>query len=394
MDVTLVLTHDCNLGCGYCYAGRKFKKVMPRETAKAGLELAFSDAPKKVQISYFGGEPTLEWDLLVTTARDARALAEARGVTLLQSVTTNGTLLTAPRVKELAELDVYVALSIDGNRVAHDANRPRMGGGSSYDDVSRGLDLLLAEGKPFETISVLTPASVGELGASVSELFARGVPRVSLNPCWEAAWSDEALAVWERGLEHAAGTVAGWMRLGRTVSLAPLDAKILARLKGGLEAGDTCSLGDTSIAVAPSGNLYACERLVGEDEIPEHVIGHVSRGRDRTMRSAMPEHHAQNDECGSCAERGRCSAYCACANLAETGDASIAGGVQCWYERTTMRLADMLAERLLAEKNETFLAWFLRGSSFDRARWDAWHAGPAPRELTRSAPRRSLPVVP
>ena len=24
MDVSLVLTHDCNLGCGYCYTGAKF----------------------------------------------------------------------------------------------------------------------------------------------------------------------------------------------------------------------------------------------------------------------------------------------------------------------------------------------------------------------------------
>jgi radical SAM protein with 4Fe4S-binding SPASM domain len=119
------------------------------------------------------------------------------------------------------------------------------------------------------------------------------------------------------------------------------------------------------VAVAPSGNLYSCERLVSEDEDTRHVIGHVttgvSREHQRAVRGAMPGWHATNDECGSCAERDRCGAYCACANLAETGNLGIAGGVQCWFERTTMRLADQLAERMIEEKNEAFLEWFYPG---------------------------------
>ncbi len=93
MDVTFVLTHDCNLGCSYCYAGRKFRKSMSREVRDQALDLAFGDvaAGTKMSLCYFGGEPTLEWDLLVETAAKARQLAEERGVLLVQSVTTNGT---------------------------------------------------------------------------------------------------------------------------------------------------------------------------------------------------------------------------------------------------------------------------------------------------------------
>ena len=41
MDVSPALTHDCNLGCGYCYTGAKFRKRMSREIADKGLALAF-----------------------------------------------------------------------------------------------------------------------------------------------------------------------------------------------------------------------------------------------------------------------------------------------------------------------------------------------------------------
>jgi uncharacterized protein len=369
VDATLVLTHDCNLGCSYCYTGRKFRKVMSDEIAERALLLAFEDVSEggQVQLSYFGGEPLLEYDRMVRYARRARAIADERKVRLRQSVTTNGTLLDAARVKELADLDFYVGLSIDGNRAAHEVNRPTMNGKSSWDDVSRGLDLLLGAGRAFETISVVTPDSVGEFGASVEELFARGVPRVSVNPCYEAVWTDEHLEAWEHGFLGALASVAKWLRSGRLVSFSPFDAKVIARIKGGLAATDACSLGERFFAASPAGHLYPCERLVEEDAEPRYRIGHVDTGIDRSsvraMRAHMPDHHATNDECGSCEEAHRCSAFCACANLAETGKAGVAGGVQCWYERTTMALADQLADAMMREKNEPFLRWFFPGGA-------------------------------
>ncbi len=356
MDVTLVLTHDCNLGCAYCYAGAKFQKRMSPETASRAIALAFADGAPRVQVSFFGGEPLLAWDELVRSATEARARAVARGVALVMSVTTNGTLLDDDRAATLDALGVYVALSIDGIREAHDTGRPRAGGGSSFDQVARGLDVLVRRGTPFETISVVTPQNAHLVGESVAWLFAQGVPRVGLNPCYEAAFDDAALAAWERGLVHAAEVVAGHFRSGRVVSLTTFDNKILAAVKGGLSAGDRCSLGTRSVAVAPSGNLYACERLVAEDEDASLVIGHVD-----DWAGAAGEACARgpvNAECEPCGERWRCSSHCACANRAETGRTDVAGGTQCWHERTTARIADQLAETLWAEQNVAFLAWF------------------------------------
>src|SRR4051812_25500765 len=269
MDVSLVLTHDCNLGCGYCYTGAKFRKRMPREIAEKGLDLAFAGArpgESKIALSYFGGEPTLELDLLLDIAREARARAERSGIKLVQTVTTNGTLLDEARIAALYEQGIYIALSIDGVREAHDRNRPQMGGGSSFDAVERCLHLLASAGRSFETISVVTPESAPLLGESVEFLFDQGVPRVSLNPCYEAAWSDEALSAWEAGLERAAEAMKRWMRAGRTVSVSTFDNKILAALKGGLGHEDKCQLGDGFVAISPAGHLYGCERSVAEDD--------------------------------------------------------------------------------------------------------------------------------
>ena len=66
MDVSLVLTHDCNLGCTYCFAGEKFRKVMSPEVMRRGLDLAFSDDAENVQLSFFGGEPTTRYSFTTT----------------------------------------------------------------------------------------------------------------------------------------------------------------------------------------------------------------------------------------------------------------------------------------------------------------------------------------
>ena len=356
VDVTLVLTHDCNLGCSYCYTGAKFSKRMTPETAAKAVELAFSGGARETQLSFFGGEPLLAYEQLVRSATEARARASASGVGLKMSVTTNGTLLDAARARELDALGVYVALSIDGTREAHESGRPLMGGGSSFEQVARGLDVLVQRAVPFETISVVTPQNAHLVGETVEFLFGAGVPRVGLNPCYEAAFTDEELAGWERGLERAADVMIDWYRKGRIVSVTVFDNKILAAIKGGLAEGDKCSLGQTSVAVAPSGNLFPCERLVAEDDSPEYLMGHLDDWKpsveDNCARGPV------NAECEPCGERWRCGSFCACSNRAETGRTDLAGGTQCWHERTTARIADRIAETLWEERNEPFIAWF------------------------------------
>jgi len=73
MNVTLVLTHDCNLRCGYCYAGRKFRRAMTWEVARRAIDMALAEPAPWTDLSFFGGEPLLKRPLM------AKALAYARG---------------------------------------------------------------------------------------------------------------------------------------------------------------------------------------------------------------------------------------------------------------------------------------------------------------------------
>lgn len=350
MQLTLVLTHACNLRCTYCYTGEKKSVHMTPATAARALDLAFATAKAPIQVSFFGGEPLLAWDVLSATAKLARARSAASGVPVVLQVTTNGTLLTRARADRLRALGVYVTLSIDGVRPAQDATRPGADGRSSHDATRRALALLLAAKEPFSTILVIDPATVRHLAAGVRELLDLGVDHVVLNPHWAGGWSDADLAVWEGAYEQIAALRLAWGRRGRVVTIAPLDTAIAAGIKGWRDEGDRCSPGVRSVAVAPSGRLYGCGRLVGEDD-GRHAIGDLATGLARSAPRSAPGAPGAPGDCGApdardacsgCDALRRCDRQCACACAEETGDPTIPGPVLCWHQHLVERLAGRL----------------------------------------------------
>jgi uncharacterized protein len=351
MDVALVLTHDCNLGCSYCYAGEKFRKRMSRDVMFRALDLAFADG-EPVQLSFFGGEPLLEWGLLV----EATLEAEKRG-RIVPTVTTNGTLLDEEKLGFLMDHGFFIGLSIDGIREAHDATRPSRGGKSSFDAVARGLELLLDKQAWFETISVVDPRNVRWLGATVRWLANEGVSRIAFNPSYGSEWSDDDLAAWERGYREAASVYVHRALAGTPLYINCIEDKLITRVKDGYQAEDRCKFGHGSVAVSPSGNLYPCERMVAEDRDASLRIGDVFGGLDGGRRLVLDAQCGPvNDECGGCDVKARCGSFCACANVAETGEIGVAGGVQCWHEQMALRVADEAGAALWRAQNRHFIA--------------------------------------
>ena len=55
MDVSLVLTHRCNLACTYCYAGDHHLAEMTGEVRGRATELLFADGAEVAQLGFFGG---------------------------------------------------------------------------------------------------------------------------------------------------------------------------------------------------------------------------------------------------------------------------------------------------------------------------------------------------
>ena len=77
----LGVTEDCNMRCRYCFVHHNPAR-MTLETAMKALDFLITqqepDSKRNLNITFFGGEPTLEWDtLIVPVVKRAKELLAA-----------------------------------------------------------------------------------------------------------------------------------------------------------------------------------------------------------------------------------------------------------------------------------------------------------------------------
>ena len=138
----LNVSHDCNLRCQYCFAGKGSfggeRMNMSQEVAHKAVDfLLEASGPKTaVEIDFFGGEPLLNMDVVRSTVEYGRAQAAKLGKDISFTITTNGVLLTDEIINYLDREMYNVVLSLDGRREVNDEMRQTVNGrGSAYDLV-------------------------------------------------------------------------------------------------------------------------------------------------------------------------------------------------------------------------------------------------------------------
>lgn len=145
----IVPTVSCNLHCTYCHIqhGKECRKscVMTEKTLKNGLEIfkkygGFEE--NESEIMFYGGEPFLEIAFVIKALEIIRSYSQTVKITFF----TNGTLITEEIANCLREYNVYVIVSIDGSKNAHDAARIYHDGSGSFEDSSRGYKRLQEKG--------------------------------------------------------------------------------------------------------------------------------------------------------------------------------------------------------------------------------------------------------
>jgi len=361
MDIILHLTHDCQLNCAYCYGGPKRNSAMSWEVARRAIDLLFDQTHTEAPalISFFGGEPLMQVPLLKQCVAYAEAKEEQTAKPFRLAITTNGLSLDETIAEYLRTKNIEPTFSFDGIREAQDACRRYVNGQSSFADTKEAMDLLLRYFPAMSICAVVSPENVKYLPASIDFFLDSGVRRLLLNPNFFVSWSEAELALWRQGYEHAAERFEKEFRNGRSVHINFITLKIITHLKGGYDACDTCDFGQKEIAVAPSGNIYPCQRMVGEDTKELGWMGDVFTGLNvKTCRNLADVREVTNRECRECDFSRRCRNWCSCVNHRLTGRFDLPGSLVCYHERMAIEIADRTASRLFQDKNNTFLETF------------------------------------
>jgi uncharacterized protein len=152
VGLTIVVTHNCNLACSYCYEQRT-TDTLSDSTIPAIVDLAQNlireRRPKKFHAAWYGGEPLLKPDFIDILADKLEKLCAEKEVDeYTGSIVTNGTLLTRDNAEMLKKRKVKSAqITLDGPPEIHDKRRPFLNGKGTFraivENIKQSHDLIM-----------------------------------------------------------------------------------------------------------------------------------------------------------------------------------------------------------------------------------------------------------
>lgn len=162
----VVLTDKCNLSCSYCFvATNTGAPDMAEEDLAAGLEYLFEEnkGQDEVSIQWFGGEPTIRFDLMKYGDELSVKLAKKFNVKRVRrAVVSNGMKLTDEMLCHYKRHSYGVGISFDGPPNLNSKFRTLLNGAPSDDRVLRNIKRLVEHGGIHVGLNI-TPTPVNYL---------------------------------------------------------------------------------------------------------------------------------------------------------------------------------------------------------------------------------------
>lgn len=150
-QLILCLTENCNNRCEYCCYHDKFQKQFAKgtmcfETAKTAVDffMAHSTHSLRSNISFYGGEPLLQLDIMSRIITYTNSHYAYRNISY--NFTTNGLLLDNDKfISFLVDNDVSVLVSLDGPPELHDRYRRDAQGNATYERIITNLRRIMKD---------------------------------------------------------------------------------------------------------------------------------------------------------------------------------------------------------------------------------------------------------
>lgn len=157
VNITINPTTRCTLNCIYCHAPQTNHRTLSFKQLQNGLDFIFNKLPDidKWNLHFNSHDVLLCWDDLIKPC-----IEQYNSNSVSFSLHTNGILLSEQKAKFLQENNVYLMMSIDGPQYVHDINRKFKNGKSSFDFVSKKLNMLNNINYPISLVATFNELSI------------------------------------------------------------------------------------------------------------------------------------------------------------------------------------------------------------------------------------------
>lgn len=359
-SVGVVVTADCNLRCRYCYQDRKQPAFMSWSALSTAVDVYALAARRRARLSFLGGEPLLAFPLIARAVRRMGRRFPARRPRF--ALTTNGLLLTEPRIAFLERHRFNVQISCDGGPAAQELRSP----GTSA-RLDRLLDGMRSRHRAFfkrhvTLAATVTARTIPFLADSFAYLLDKEPAGIAIGPSMgHRRLSADGFAELDRqfrrilrlSLEHYRATGRVTLKLFRKTSPDP---------KAWAHSDWACAAASgNNLVVDVDGQVYPCALLIRSSQtvarprlagrLAGMSLGHVSDLREVANRLGglpsaaraagifRPQRSKRSNlgRCATCRHAGTCFVCpVACAKNPDNGDADRVPDFQCAFSRVAL----------------------------------------------------------
>lgn len=232
----------------------------------------------EVNFIWQGGEPTLLSLQFFETALRYQRMFQRPGMRILNSLQTNGTLLTDEKARFFAEHDFLLGISIDGPEHLHNKYRLGRNGEPTFQKVMAGIETARKHDVQFNTLTVVQndnshhPQEVYKFLKDIGSTFLQFIPIVERGTD-DALVSPRTVSGPDWGL-FINGVFDEWIKgdIGR-IFVGHFD--LLLSMHAGYQSSLCvhCRTCGVAPALEHTGALYACDHFVS----PEFYLGNITK---------------------------------------------------------------------------------------------------------------------
>jgi uncharacterized protein len=300
---------------------------MEESTARRAIDLLLKESTghERVNVVFFGGEPTTRFASIRALVPYAEDKAQKLGKVVDFSLTTNASLLTDEMISFFDAHRFGISVSMDGDEELHDRYRITIGGKGTHKLVSKNVGRLLA-GCTSRPVGARVTLSGGN--TDVARIYRHlhdklGFAEVGFAPA--TASNDSPL-----GLDGAEmRTVINAMKaLGREYTEAAKQGvrhgfsnmnQMMQDLYSGTRKTVPCGAGIGLLAVGAEGQLALCHRFTGTSF---STFGDVNAGiAQKELSAFLTEAQTMHPACQGCSARSICAGGCYHESYVRHGDA-------------------------------------------------------------------------
>ena len=285
------ITNRCNQNCVYCQAkapGSTLDGIMDVETGKKAVELAMQSPSPNLTFEFQGGEPLLNFDLILEMIKHSKELNQRYKKNIEYTIVTNLIALTDDKLQALIDNNVSICTSLDGCEPVHNHNRKLRSGGGTYKYVKEAIQKVRAAGKQVGAIETTTRFSLQYPEEIVDEYVNTGLGGIFLRPLtplgfaksyWDEVGytAEEFIAFYKKAFDR----ILEINKCG--VCFPELHATYFLRkmLHGDadnyMELRSPCGAGIGQMSYYYNGNVYTCDegRMMGEAGDNTFLLGNV-----------------------------------------------------------------------------------------------------------------------